>query len=167
MNGIVSIPETGIALAGEGRWDPRVRICEIPDGDTDAAVDAETSVDGVSVVDALLSESGSGGRESAKADVEFGVGDFDIESSEGLEGSGEGGFARGRSDDEVGLETDTVDFDTASLERFDEVEGSGCLGTGRLDVVVVVVELDIWIVESGGFECDWDIFGTNGVIELG
>ena len=167
MNGIVSVPETGITLAREGRWDPRIRICEVPDGDTDAAVDAETGVDGVSVVDTLLGEPGGGGGERAEADVEFGVGDFDIESGEGFEGGSEGGFAGGGADDEVGLETDTVDFDTAGLERLNEVEGSGCLCTGRLDVVIVVVELDIWVVESCGFECDWDIFRTNGVIELG
>jgi len=61
----------------------------------------------------------------------------------------------------VGLETDAVDLDVASFEALDEVECCGCFCAGVFNVVVVVVEFDVWVVEDGGFEGDGDVFGTN------
>lgn len=61
----------------------------------------------------------------------------------------------------MGLEADAVDLDVASFEALDEVECRSCFCAGVFNVVVVVVELDVWVIEDGGFEGDGDVFGTN------
>lgn len=116
MESVVSEPETRITLTAKRGRDPGILVCEIPDGDTHAAINAEASIDGVSVVNSLLGEPGGGWWETAETDIEFSVCHFDIESREGFEGCGERGFAGGCADDEVSLKTDTINLDAASFE---------------------------------------------------
>lgn len=95
------------------------------------------------------------------SDVELGVGDFYAEGGEGVEVGGLGGKRSSASYDEVGLETDTVNFDAAGLQRGDE--GLDCcgFGAGRFDIVVVVVEFCIWVGERCGCKGDRNVFFSD------
>lgn len=48
-----------------------------------------------------------------------------------------------RTDDEVTLQSNTIDVDAACLELFDNVQRRSGFGAWVLDVVIVVVELDL------------------------
>jgi len=72
-----------ITLASESRRDPRVSVVEVPDGNTDAAVDFNARGDRAVVVGDLLGLGGRGGWE-CETDVKFGDDDVDAEGGEGL-----------------------------------------------------------------------------------
>jgi hypothetical protein len=72
----------------------------------------------------------------------------------------------GLADDEMALQTDSIDLDASGFERSDEVLDSGCFGSGIFDVVVVVIKFYGWVVESSGFESDGDVFWTDCVVKL-
>jgi len=159
--------EVGPAHTWEGTWNPRVGVVKVPDGDTDAAGDVVARGDGRRVVEDLLllgRESGWGGG----ADVELGDGDVDAERGEGVHVLDLGRGRWGLADDEVGLETDSVDLDAGGLNRLDEVLGRGGLVAWVLDVVVVVVELSGEVVgldgSLGGAESGVEVVSTGGVV---
>jgi hypothetical protein len=159
-------PEISVALSGESARDPGVFVDEVPNSNSDAAVHGKTGGNNACIVGGLLSESGAVFGESAESDVQLGVGGFDSLGGVALKDGDEVRVAGRAADDEMGLETDTVDLDSAGLEGGDEVCSGSGFGTGVLDVVVVVVELDVWVVESSGLESDGDVFGSDGVEEL-
>lgn len=134
----VGIPGQGSTLTREDGDYPGILVDVIPDGDTNALLGLHASGDGVLVVDTLLGEQSSGRRES-HADVKLGDGNLDALSNEsGHVGSLSSG-AGGLGNNEVGLETDTVNLGATSLDHLDDVMSSGGLGTSALDVVVFVV----------------------------
>lgn len=135
----VGVVQEGVALAGERLRDPRVLVGEAPDGDADAAGDVQAGADDVGEVVTLGDEGGGGGRERRVADVELGIGDFDVESGEALEHGGERRARRRAADDQVRLETDTVDGGAGGLDDLDDLDGTVGLGLVVLEVVVVVV----------------------------
>jgi len=61
----------------------------------------------------------------------------------------------------MGLHSYTIDLDSSGFQSLDDIQSGGSFVACRLNVVVVVVELDIWVVFSGGGECDGDVFGTD------
>lgn len=65
----------------------------------------------------------------------------------------------------MALETNTVDLDAARFEGGDEVCGSGGFGAGIVDVVIIVVELDVWVIKGGSLKGDGDVLGADGVVE--
>ena len=124
----IRVPEAGIALAGKGAGDPGVQVREVPQRDADAVDCLEAGLHGIDVVCGLLLVAGAGGGEAAEADVDFGVGDFDVECGEGFEVGDLRGEIWGVAYDEVALETYAIDLDVAGLERLHQVLGCGGFG---------------------------------------
>lgn len=142
---------------------------KVPDDDTDTLLDSDTASDGVVVVELLLSLKSCSGRDGG-TDVKLGKDDLNTKIDEGLDVGLESGLARRLADDEVRLETDTVDLDATGLEAADEdIVSSSGLGAGSLDVVVVVVELDAEVVvldrALGLRESLVEIFRTDDLVE--
>lgn len=73
------------------------------------------------------------------ADVELGDSDLNVEISESLESSSELRARRSLADDQMALETNTVDRGALLLEKLDKLDGLVSLGAVLLKVVVVVV----------------------------
>jgi hypothetical protein len=73
------------------------------------------------------------------ADVELGDGDLNVEIGEALESGGELRARRSLADDQMALETNTVDGGTFLLEELDELDSLVGLGTVLLKVIIVVV----------------------------
>lgn len=73
------------------------------------------------------------------ADVELGDGDLNVEISESLESSSELRARRSLADDQMALETNTVDRGALLLEKLDKLDGLVSFGAVLLKVVVVVV----------------------------
>jgi len=109
----------------------------------------------------LLGKSRCCRGETCESDVKLCVCDFDAEGSKGFQVGDLGGERRSFSDDEMGLEAYTVNFDAAGFERGDEVLGSGGLSAGGFNVVVIVVKFYLAVVEGGSFEGDGDVFWSN------
>ena len=125
------------------------------------------SGDGAGVVEDLLLLGGDSGW-GVGADVELGDGNVNVESGESVHVLDLGSSGWGLADDEVGLETNTVDLDTLSLDGLDQVLGRGGLVAWVLDVVVVVIELDLKVVGLdgglGGAESGEKVVGTGDVV---
>ena len=174
------VPRARRTLAREGAGDPRVLsktasdatykhcgshtylVGEVPDGDTNTALDVHTRLHDALVVLLLLREVRlAGGRRHA--DVELGDRDLDAERGELLQHRLE--RRRHLPDDEVALEADTVDRHALLLQRLDEVEHRGRLCAGLLDVVVVDVQLRVRVRRAGGLKCDGDVGRVEGVVE--
>jgi len=132
--------------------DPAVLVGDTPDSNSNTALDIETGADHVDVVVTLGLQSGSGSGNGRVADVELGESNFDVESSEALE---DGGHLRagGRlADDEMALETDTIDGSASLLENLDDLNGAVGLLAVLLEVVVVVVAAivrGVFVLEGG------------------
>lgn len=130
--------------------DPAVLVGDTPDSNSNTALDVETGADHVGVLVTLLGQSGGRSRDGRVADVELGESNFDIKSSEALE---DGGHlrARGRlADDEMALETDTIDGSAGLLEDLDNLNGAVGLLAVLLEVVVVVVAAAVRRIVIGG-----------------
>lgn len=110
-------------------------VIEVPDGDTDTAIDLQASTDDGGVVHGLLLDGGVVGGHGRVADIELGIGNLDALGSELLEDRGQVVRARDLSDDEVALETDTVDLHTGALDEIHNREGFGQLGVCVLNVL--------------------------------
>jgi len=90
----------------------------------------------------------SGGRAAAWAgDVELGDVDVKTEVGETLHGTHDRSSGWVVAGGEVGFETDTVNVLAVGEDVLDQGDGVGVLGSGALDAVVVIEELD---VEIGG-----------------
>ena len=134
------------------------------------------------VVSLLLLEQ-SGRLREGHADVELVDRDDDAESSECVPVRNEGGRRGDFTDDEMSLNTDTIDRDVLGLERLYEVLHGGGLRayasnkhqenpqvfstrlTSRLNVVVVDEELGGGVSRTRGLERDVDVGGAKGVLE--
>lgn len=151
-------------MAGEGLRHPRILVSPVPDGDTNAALECHACGNDRGVVLLLLLEQ-SRCRGEGHADVELGEGDLNAEcdkcSPVGLVISGRVDFAN----DQMSLNTDTVDGHVLCLQGRDEVLQRGRLGTSALDVVVVDVELGGRIGRASRVERDGDIRGPESVVE--
>jgi hypothetical protein len=135
----VGVPQAGITFTGERAGDPGVLVREVPERDAHAVLSGKTGANGAEVVGSLLLVARIRGREGGEADIDFGVGDLDAQSSE----------AR------------AVDLDTAGLERFDDILCCGGFGTCVLDVVVVVVQLDVGSVLSSSLIRNGYVLSSN------
>ncbi len=75
-----------------------------------------------------------------------------------------------RTNNEMALKTNTVDLNTTALELGNQVQSSGGLVAWRLNVVVVVVQLDLEAVlldhSLGSRERHWDVLGTDCVVPI-
>lgn len=149
-------------MAGEGLWNPRVLVGVIPDGNTNASLDVLASSDDCLVILLLLREEGRRSRKG-HPDVELGDSHLDTESGESFDVLLD--VTRKSADNEVTLETDTIEGNVGSLELLDEVLESGRFGTGTLDVVIVDVEFGIRVGLSGCLEGDRDVVCAEGVVE--
>jgi hypothetical protein len=66
------------------------------------------------------------------------------------------------------LKAHTIDLHARVLDELHNSSGTSRLGTAVFEIVVVVVELDIWIGSCGGSECNGDIgFADGGVEDVG
>lgn len=157
----VGVPQAGITFTGERAGDPGVLVREVPERDAHAVLSGKTGANGAEVVGSLLLVARIRGREGGEADIDFGVGDLDAQSSEAREVGSEFCLAGGLADDEMALQTHAVDLDTAGLERFDDILCCGGFGTCVLDVVVVVVQLDVGIVLSSSLIRNGYVLSSN------
>lgn len=137
-------------------------VTEVPDGDTNATLDRHALLDDSRVVGLLLVERVRR-RRQRHADIELSDGDFKTEGGELVH---DRRHARGDlTDDEVALETDTVELHAGVKHRFGEVEESSSLCTGVLIVVLVDVELGSGIGGRCSLESDVDVCRAKGVVE--
>lgn len=95
------------------------------------------------------------------ANVQLSVGDLDTLGGELGQHVGVLIGRVGGSDDEVALETDTIDLHASTLNQVDNSQSLGQLGAGVLDVVVVVVQLCIRVGGGGGRKGDRDVVFSN------
>ena len=119
--------------------DPAVLVGDTPDSNSNTALDVETGADHVGVLVTLLGQSGGRSRDGRVADVELGESNFDVKSSEALEDSGHLRAGGRLADDEMALETDTIDGSAGLFEDLDDLNGAVGLLAVLLEVVVVVV----------------------------
>jgi hypothetical protein len=61
----------------------------------------------------------------------------------------------------MSLQSYAIYFYTSRLQTLYKVLCCRHFGAGRVNVVVIVVELDSGIIKRCGFESNWDIFWTN------
>jgi hypothetical protein len=133
---LVVVQET-VVLALEDARDPRVAVGNTPGGDAHATRDSLAGGDDVSevlgmLVDDCLCDRGRG------ADVELGESDVEAEVGEALEvGLEVGGDS---ADNEVRLETDTVD-ELLLVESLNQLVSSIGLGVDSLNVVVILSDI--------------------------
>lgn len=99
------------------------------------------------------------------ADINLGVGNLNTLGSELLQDGGQAGGGTDLTDDEVALETDTVDLDASSLDEVDNSQSGGQLGTGEFDGIIVVVELGGGVGSGGGGEGDGDVVLSDGLVK--
>lgn len=140
-------------------------VINTPDGDTNASWELHAGLDDLLVVRDLLVDLGGGGWH-VHSDVELGDGDVKAGVVEELEWGlvvWDGAVA----DDQVRLGSNTVDWDTSSLEAVDEGDEVGELGGGVVEVVVVEVELAVWIGLGGGTESNLNGLLTEEAVEDG
>ena len=153
--------QIAISLTRKRARNPRVRIIEVPDRHTDATLHVRARLDARVVIGDLLGFRGGVGWKS-ETDVEFGDGNVDAESRECFFVCGL--ICLGRSltyavlvstmeakllmkerrkliDDEVTLKPNTINLDASPLQLLDQILRCGALGTGILNVVVIVVQL--------------------------
>lgn len=69
--------------------------------------------------------------------------------------------------DQVSLETHAVDLDVGVAEHLDDALGTFDLGAGKLEVVVVVVELGTGVNLGGGLEGELDVLLAENLVEDG
>ena len=156
------IPRASLALTREGVRHPGVLIGPVPDGDANTSLDSLAGSDDGLIVLLLLGEERRGGRER-HADIELGDGNLDTSSRERRELRLEVG--RDLADDEMALESDTIERHAGGLEGLDEVEQRRGLRAGVLNVVLVDVELGVRIGRTRCLKGDADVGGTEGVVE--
>lgn len=106
-------------MTREGVRHPRVLVCPVPQGNSDASIDGLACRDHIAVVGLLLGELRLSGGEG-HTNVELGDGDLDARGGERFELLLE--VSRHLADDEVALEADAVQGHVGGLERLDEVQ---------------------------------------------
>ncbi len=161
MQSEVRIPKASLSLSGKRRRNPGILVRVIPQSDTHTISRFYTCGNRICIICPLLGKSGCCWRETCESDIKLCVCDFDAEGSESLQVGDLGGERWSFSDDEMGLEAYTVNFDAAGFERGDEVLGCSGFCAGVFDIVVIVVELYLAVVEGGSFEGDGDVFWSD------
>jgi hypothetical protein len=107
----ILVPRESVTVAGEHIRNPRVLVCEVPDGDSDTPGDGLAAGHCVGVVFGLLRYGGRcGGR--CGSDIEFSESNIDVEGGESIHVGSPGGDRRGLTDDQMGLHANTVDLST-------------------------------------------------------
>jgi hypothetical protein len=130
---LVVVQET-VVLALEDARDPRVAVGDTPGGDAHAARDGLAGGDDVRKVLGVLVDDGLCDR-GRGADVELGESDVEAEVGKALEvGLEVGGDS---ADNEVRLETDTVD-ELLLVESLDQLVSSVGLGVDPFNVVIIL-----------------------------
>ena len=149
-NGSVSslLLEVAVEEKGAVALSPGLAVGNTPLGDTDAVLGLDTGVDDLDV--------GSG---VGTGEIELGHGALGGSGADGLEGGGDVvGVVEGAGLAEMGLGTDTVDGDAGGDPLLDVGDETGGLGVGgRVQVVVVDVELGVGVGSAGGLEGDTDV----------
>jgi hypothetical protein len=143
--------EKSLAVTLEDTGDPAVLVSDTPDGNTNTALGVETGADNIGVLITLgLQLSGRSGN-GLVANVELSDGDLNVEVSEALESGGKLRARRSLADDQMALETNTVDRGAFLLKELDKLDGLISLGAVLLKVVVVVVTKwsDKYFVNAG------------------
>jgi hypothetical protein len=133
---VVGVEQEGVALGP-----PRVLVADTPNGDTDAVLLVDASLDNVGPV---------GGRSVLDVDLSHGT------LRSGTAKSSHGGDGVGTlAGCQVGLRTNTVNGDTSSDPLLDVADHGGrlCVGS-RVEVVVVDVTLRVGVSRLGGLESD-------------
>lgn len=147
--------EVGVEQERRGLLPPAVLVADTPDGDTDAVLEVNASVDGGLVV---------GGR--GTGDVELGDGALADDGAEVLQGSGV--LRDGPAAAQVRLGANTVDGNASGDPLLDL--GDHALGlsvVGGVEVVVVDVELSVGVGGTGSLEGSGDEALTEDVVEHG
>jgi hypothetical protein len=158
------VPWQSSALSRESTRDPRVLVSPVPDGDSNTVLHRLARGDDRLVVCLLLGEQRSRGWQG-HTDVELGDSDLDTERRESVHVLLQARAGWSAANNEVALETYTVEWYICRLERLDEVLHRGGLGTGVFDVVVVDVQLRIRVGLAGGLESNLNVGCTEGVVE--
>jgi len=162
---------------------PTNLVGPVPDSDTDASLDGLASGDDGLIILLLLCKRRGVGR-SRHANVQLGDSDVDAKLGERLDVLLDG--SRHCADNEMALNTNTIDRSVLGLEALHEVEHSGRLVAKTFDVVVVdlervtkisialltvicltYVELCMGIGETSHAEGFLDVVGANGLVEYG
>jgi hypothetical protein len=151
-------------LSRESTWNPRVLVSPVPDGDSNTILHCLARGDDSLVVCLLLGEQRSSGWQG-HTDVELGDSDLDTKRGESVHVLLQARAGWCAADDEVALETYTVERYVCRLERLDEVLHRGRLSTGIFDVIVVDVQLRVRVGLTGGLESDLDVGCAEGVVE--
>lgn len=146
--------------------DPRVRIIEVPHGGPDTSLDLDAGADGGLVVPALLRQVRRVGGQ-VEADVQLRLRDLDARRHEVLQVLDLLVQAGRRPDDQMRLRAHAVDLDAALLQAADQALHRRALRPGRLEVVVVVVQLRVRVGRGGGLERERDVLGPDDVVEDG
>ena len=150
-------------MSRESAWNPGVLVSPVPDGNTDAVLGLNTGADGVAVVGGLLGELRIG-RGQVHTNVKFRDGNLNSVGSVTGHDLLLVVLAGGAADDEVSLETNSVDLGTVGLNKLDNSSGTGGLGAGVLNVVIIVVEFDSRVHTSSSGKGDGEVGRADGVI---
>jgi hypothetical protein len=152
--------DISVTLAGESTRDPGVSIVKVPHDDADTFLDVCAGLDGVVVVLNLLLLRCLV-RWEIGADVELSDNDLDTFADKGslrlklLVVAWGGAYVRSASmspfvqghliltNDEMALQSNTVNLNTSSLQLLDQIQCCRSLVIWRFDIIVVVVQLHI------------------------
>lgn len=63
--------------------------------------------------------------------------------------------------DKMSLISNTIDLDATSFQRANKLTSCRRLGSVVFKIIVVVIQLDIWIIFGGGRKGDRNEFGAN------
>src|SRR5690606_35229578 len=158
---VLAVVEQRSTFTREGVGHPGALVVDTPDGDTDAAGHREAGVDHGLVVAGLLLELVLVGRH-LHADVQLGDGHVQAEVSEPLDVLLERG--RHLADDQVGLDTDTVDRHTVAEQVDHQVVEAVALSVDAFDVVVVDVQLGVGVDLVRLAERVGDVVATHAAV---
>jgi hypothetical protein len=154
---VVVVPQQRITLSRERSRDPRVLVCNTPEGDTDAARDVDTALRyacvSCSMRGQLLLVAGC-----VHADVKLGVCDIDAEAGVVVKHTSQGRYAGSdrasgacRLGQKVSLQTNTIDLHAPGLDELDNAHSTLVLGRAVLEVVWGLLEQLLSGVESGTY----------------
>jgi hypothetical protein len=157
-NGSVSslLLEATVEEKGAVAASPRLAVGNTPLGDTNTVLGLDTGVDDLDV---------AGGVRPGK--IKLGHRTLGGSSADGLEGSRDVvRVVEGTGLSEMGLGTNTINGDAGGDPLLDVRDESGGLGvSGRVEVVVVDVELGVGVGSAGGLEGDADVVLTDNLHE--
>lgn len=175
-------------MPGEGAWDPGVGIIKVPVGgggnscqfggdsnemngryapnsNAHASTRGKTSTRHGAIIRRLLLKPSSRRRQAGEAHIDLGIRNLNTKRSKRVDLRQQRRFTRRRPDDEVALQTHTVNLGPVGLHLLDERYGVGGLGAGVLDVVVIVVQLGARVGSGGRREGQGDVVEAHGVVE--